>query len=350
MNRDSTWDARQISDEAMDRIRWIAVHAIRDRGYSPELISDVLQISRSSIYAWLSWYDRGGNAALLTRKAPGAEPKITLAMEIWLRHVILQATPSDFGYDTELWTIKIIQSLLEKNYGVHVCQATVANHLHRAKLSCQVPEYRAYGYSQREVNAFLEWKWPIIQRVAEKLGADILFEDESGIGAITRSGRTWGGVNSTPKVLSNDLRGGFNALSAISSNGDFYYKVEDGHIASDQYIQFLDDIRLSHPRPIVLVVDKASFHKSKKVRAFVGAHRKEIRVFFLPRHAPNMNPDEQVWNEIKHRRIEREAIYTKDHLKERLMESLEWLKNQADRIRSFFQLKDTKYALNPSAS
>lgn len=94
------------------------------------------------------------------------------------------------------------------------------------------------------------------------------------------------------------------------------------------------------------VVDQASFHRSKKVRAFVRAHRDRLRVFFLPKHAPEFNPDEQVWNEIKHRKLGREPIINKADLKKRLLSNLIRLKLDAQRILSFFQLPSTKYVLD----
>jgi transposase len=46
-------DARKIPDEPVGYLRKVAVRAIEEKGYSPELIVDVLGISRSSVYEWL---------------------------------------------------------------------------------------------------------------------------------------------------------------------------------------------------------------------------------------------------------------------------------------------------------
>jgi len=67
-------DARKIPDEVMNYLRPIAVRAVEEKQYSPELIADILGISRSSIYEWLRLYRAGGEAALETRTAPGAPP------------------------------------------------------------------------------------------------------------------------------------------------------------------------------------------------------------------------------------------------------------------------------------
>ena len=81
MNADGLSDARKIPDEVMTYSRLMAVRAVADKHYSPELIADILGISRSSIYEWLRSHREGGEAALETPKAPGASPVITPIMD-----------------------------------------------------------------------------------------------------------------------------------------------------------------------------------------------------------------------------------------------------------------------------
>jgi transposase len=52
MNATGLLDFRQIPDEVMNYLRRIAVRAVEEKHYSPELIADVLGISRSCIYDW----------------------------------------------------------------------------------------------------------------------------------------------------------------------------------------------------------------------------------------------------------------------------------------------------------
>ena len=46
-------DFRKIPDEVMSYLRRMAVRAVEDNHHSPELIADILGISRSCIYDWL---------------------------------------------------------------------------------------------------------------------------------------------------------------------------------------------------------------------------------------------------------------------------------------------------------
>ena len=180
--------------------------------------------------------------------------------------------------------------------------------------------------------------------MANKIDAEIAFEDETGVGVSTRHGRTWGERGTTPKVSATDQRGGYNVLSTVSVEGKMHYSVTGEHINSQRFIAFLKQLIRGRTRPLILVLDRASFHGSKPVRDFVRAHRNQIRVFFLPRHSPEYNPDEQVWNEIKVNQIGKQPVKNKLDLKSRLYSALASLQRKAQRIHSFFQLPDTQYA------
>ena len=350
MNASWLSDFRQIPDEVMNYLRRIAVRAVEENHHSPELIANILGISRSCIYDWLRWYRAGGEAALDTRLAPGADPVITPAMDRWLKATILNSTPVAHGYDTELWTLQILVELLQQRFGVWVADSTVALHLHRLNLSCQHPCYRAAEQDPEAVAHFLLYKFPKIEKLAEKIGADIGFEDEAGVGIMTRAGRTWGEVGAPPVVPATDRRGGYNVLSVITATGTLRYSIEAHSIDSERYLAFLQQVLRGRTRPLILLADNVSFHRSAAVRQFVRAHRTQIRMFFLPTHSPELNPDEQVWNEIKHRKLGKQPIKTKPDLKKRLHSALKSLQHKAEKIRSFFQLPDTEYAAIPESA
>jgi len=86
-------DARLIPDEVMSYVRMIAVHAVRENGFSPEDVSELLGISRSSVYVWLKCFKHEGYEGLETKKAPGAEPVVTATMDAWLKQTVLETTP-----------------------------------------------------------------------------------------------------------------------------------------------------------------------------------------------------------------------------------------------------------------
>ena len=343
-------DARKIPNEVMNYVRRLAVRAVEEKHQSPELVAEIFGISRSSLYEWLRRYREEGETGLDSRSAPGAEWVITAEMDEWLRETILSSTPQAHGYDTVLWSCPIVVELLKQRYGIEVLVATVRLHLHDLKLSPQVPTYRARQQDEAKVKAFLEDKFPRIQRLGQKMGAEIGFEDEAGVGIRTRSGRTWGAVGHPPEITVSEQRGGYNVLSIIRAEGELRYSLDEKSINGARYVAFLQQVLQGRTRPLIVIADRARFHTSAEVRRFVRAHRRQIRMFFFPPYSPELNPDEQVWNEIKHRQLGRQPILNKADLKKRLRAALQSLQHKTERIRSFFQLPNTQYAAMAAAN
>jgi transposase len=137
----------------------------------------------------------------------------------------------------------------------------------------------------------------------------------------------------------------YNVLSIVTPKGEMNYSVTEDSVNSQRHIEFLDGLIHGRKRPLILIVDQAPFHGSQKVRRWVRAHRTRLRIFFLPKRSPELNPDEQVWrNEIKNNKLGKQPVKNKRDLKQRLYSALRSLQRQSERIRSFFQLPDTLYA------
>ena len=92
-------------------------------------------------------------------------------------------------------------------------------------------------------------------------------------------------------------------------------------------------------------MDGGSYHKSKAVKEFLKGEGLNlgIKVILLPPYSPELNPDEQVWNQAK-RRIGKMSINTKKALGEVVERTLSAIQNSISLVQSFFRLPDTKYA------
>ena len=159
----------------------MAVRAVEENGFSPELVIAVLGLSRSCMYHWLKRYREQGLKGLESKVAPGAAAQVTAEIEQWLCQRVLTSTPVEHGCDTLLWTRDILATLVRERFGVTVTGRTISGHLKKLGLSYQKPCYRAVAQDPEEVEQFLEDKFPRIERLAAKRGADIAFEDEAGM-------------------------------------------------------------------------------------------------------------------------------------------------------------------------
>ena len=344
MKPDWLSDARLIPDEVMGYLRKIAVHAVEEKGHSPEQVIKVLGLSRGTIYEWLKRFREAGYAGLDTKKAPGSPPRVTPEMDAWLKYTVLETTPEDHGYDTRLWTCDLLARLLFAKHGVRVIGETINHHLHRLGLTCQTPRDRPSEQDPAAVTRFVQDEFPKIQRFAQKIGAEIGFEDEAAVDLREHSGTTWSMKGVRPEVAVTGARGRFNILSVVTASGTLRYHVTEKNINSEAYIEFLKQLIQPRTRPLMLIVDRATFHRSRAVRIFVWQHRRQIRLFYLPAYSPERNPDEHVWEEIKDKQLRRQPIKNKRDLKQRLHSALKALQHRATRVISFFHLPETQYA------
>ena len=112
-------------------------------------------------------------------------------------------------------------------------------------------------------------------------------------------------------------RFGLKMISAVSAQGQMYFECYEQRMESQRFIEFMRSLRASAAQPIMVIADGGSYHKSKAVKEFL---KKEgdalgIRLILLPPDSPELNPDEQVWNQAK-REIGKQSLNTKKNLRE----------------------------------
>ena len=71
---------------------------------------------------------------------------------------------------------------------------------------------------------------------------------------------------------------------------------------SETFIAFLEHLAFTvHPNQrLILVLDNASYHKSRATTAALAALEDRILVFWLPKYRPFLNPIERFWLHLKH--------------------------------------------------
>ncbi len=138
---------------------------------------------------------------------------------------------------------------------------------------------------------------------AERLGAHIVFVDESGFMLIPPVRKTWSPRGQTPIVAHRERHDRVSVISGISISPvrkrlGLYYSLYEGNVTQVQVRDFLSYL-LRHLRGFVIVIwDNASPHKGKQIREFCGKY-KRLHLEALPPYAPELNPDEGVWSQAK---------------------------------------------------
>lgn len=138
---------------------------------------------------------------------------------------------------------------------------------------------------------------------ARRLGAHIVFVDESGFLLIPPTKRTWAPRGETP-ILFHRLR--HDRLSAISGvsvspvrrHVSLYFKLYPHNISQQEVLSFLRHLIRHIPGHIIILWDRWVTHRGKLVKEYVGRHPR-LHLEYLPAYAPDLNPDEGVWSQLK---------------------------------------------------
>ena len=74
--------------------------------------------------------------------------------------------------------------------------------------------------------------------------------------------------------------------------------VSDNKMNAKSFLKLLYKIRKRFGK-IILIIDRASWHKAKKVQKYFRKHRRELKIVWFPRGCPEMNPVEECWRQAK---------------------------------------------------
>jgi transposase len=339
-------ERKQASPEAIARFekRKAVVEAVQ-RGEAVSVVSRVHGVPVRNVFRWLSWVEANGRAGLRDEERSGRPSKLNPETMQWLYKAITGGNPQQFYLKFALWTLAIVRSLLMDFKGIELNKSTVSRLMKKMGLSPQVPLYRSYRQSPQKVNYYLKTRYPKVVQWAKEKGATIFFADESRVRADGHRGTTWAPIGLTPVIADSGDRFGVNMISAVSAKGQMFFDCFEGMMESQRFIDFLKNLRKSAGTPLVVVVDGGSYHKSKAVKEFLKDEGESlgIRLILLPPYSPELNPDEQVWNQAK-QRLGRMSINSKRDLRDAVERVLTEIQAAVNLVKSFFQLPHSKYA------
>lgn len=229
--------------------------------------------------------------------------------------------------------------------GIELRKRGVRGLLRHLGLSAQVPQYKSYRQNPQKLRRYLRRTFPPVVREARRTGAILYFVDEAAIRADAHRGTTWAPVGQTPVGEDSGDRFGLRLISAVSPRGDLKFATFEGRLTSRRFVDFLKKLRADTGKPIIVIADKASYHKEGLARHSQQATPEGIRVALLPAYSPELNPDEQVWNHRK-ARLGKLFIQSKEQMKRLAKATLLSIQRDIEWVLSFFELKDTQYAAN----
>lgn len=335
-------DGRTLSHETSEHFRIMAVRRVRD-GERPSSVMQSYGLCRTTIYRWLRTAKRRGERALKARKHPGRTPKLPPKYRLWVRRWINGRDPRYYGFDFGLWTRKIVAQLVNEKFGVRLGVTAIGRLLSQLDITPQKPLRRAY---ERDPVAIERWKtqeFPKLRARAKRLGARIFFLDEAGVRSDQILGRTWGLRGQTPEVATSGRRQSVNAISAVSARGEFWYEIYSDRLNATRFVELLRHFMRHRRGRVFLVLDSHPAHAARIVSAYVHSLRGNLELHFLPGYAPELNPDEFVWNHLKKQGVSKKPLHRDESLRSRVQSDLSAIKSRPALVRAFFYAPSVAY-------
>jgi transposase len=330
----------------LERRRRRAVAAVNE-GESPEAVARILGVNRTSIYRWLKAAEQfDGLAAKLH---PGRPPLLSPEQLRRLEDILLLG-PKAHGWHNQLWTCARIVEVIRSHFHIEFHHDHVGRILReRLNWSPHKPEKRA---RERDEKAIEDWKridFPRLAAAARDRDAHLVFLDESGYMLTPTVRRGWAPRGREWVLDSWDRRDRISAISCITvspkdSRLNLYFRLLNHNAHAEDVVDFLRELKNTLRRPFTVLWDRSKIHhKSRAARAFLAEHP-EIIAEDLPAYAPQLNPDELVWNWTKYGRLSNLAADDTDQLAERLVDEMMYLKQHPSLLASFVEKTELQLA------
>jgi transposase len=144
-----------------------------------------------------------------------------------------------------------------------------------------------------------------VEKRARRQNALIVFEDESGVSLLPSVRATWAPRGHTPVLRHRFVWKRLSIASALvyepyARDAHLVFELRPGAYNTETLIEFLTFLHeLEQHRSVLLLWDGLPAHRSRRMLDWVASQRDWLSIEPLPGYAPDVNPTEQVWGNVK---------------------------------------------------
>lgn len=166
-----------------------------------------------------------------------------------------------------------------------------------------------------------------------------MFVDEAGFYLLPMAVATWAPVGQTPVLRVPLTRDHLSAISGITPDGRLFLQVRRTAYDAQAVVAFLRVLLRKISGKVLIIWDGSPIHRAQPIKDFLkrGAARR-LWLEQLPGYAPDLNPDEGIWNYLKRVELANLCAPNLDSLLADLIRARERLRHKRPIIRSCFSL------------
>jgi transposase len=150
--------------------------------------------------------------------------------------------------------------------------------------------------------------------------------------------RTYAPVGHTPILRAWCTRDHLSAISAASPEGKRYFHCQDHAVNSEDVVAFLEHLRREVPGRMVIIWDRSPIHRSQTVQQFLASGASQrLHLERLPADAPELNPGEGLWQQLKGVERRNVCCFNRSHLRHELRDAVKRVRRKPRVICGFFR-------------
>lgn len=170
-------------------------------------------------------------------------------------------------------------------------------------------------------------------------GFQIFYVDEASVSLTSFVGTTYAPRGQRPVLaISTEITRRLYVISGISPTGDLGYHCREKPFDAQAIIAFLQQLLTAYEGKLLIIWDNASIHDCAATRTFLTTDARAGRLHLVkqPTYTPEVNADEQVWQQLKCVSLKNTCSRTLQELRPRIVAALEQLQKTPSLIKQFF--------------
>jgi transposase len=131
-------------------------------------------------------------------------------------------------------------------------------------------------------------------------GRTIVCIDEAGFYLLPFVARTYAPCGQTPVLRAPLTHDHLSVISAVTPAGRLLTHIQEAAYCGPDIVAFLGQVQRQIPGKLLVLWDGASIHHGQAVKDYLaGGAAARLQLERLPGYAPELNPDEGAWNQLK---------------------------------------------------
>jgi transposase len=299
-------------------------------------IAEALGISEQAVSQWLARFALDGSQALLSHPH-GGHAKLTAQQKALIPDFLWHGAEA-YGFQGEFWTCARVAKILQEELGVRYHKDHVARMLRSLGWTPQIPITRAVQRDEEAIEHWRQTRWPQLLVQARQERRTLGFIDESGFYLLPAVVRTYGPKGETPVLYHWAGRDHLSVMGAVTTTGKVYTLVRKRSLTGLHCIEFLDHLLRQRSGAWLVIWDGSPIHRRGAVKDFIeGVGAKTLVVEALPSYAPDLNPVEWMWKQLKQVELRNRTCMDLEELHLEFHVAVGRIRTKSKLLRSFFE-------------